>query len=207
MGALSDPIRHQVLSNRSSSIARSSTFSSKRASTLSLSARTKSVLLFSANKMSTSDLADGKSSSGSPAQTKGPGGNRRKKKPGFHPHGFRYHSNGDERVSPSPSSTASSSSCQSANLRAEEATISFIQLARLRSRIMRSVPSARRNSAPKMVVDEEKCLQEELCSPGLVRLRNRVRSEPRVGSQMASVADLASRPAAVANRGTDNMFK
>ncbi|GFO22301.1 hypothetical protein PoB_004880600 [Plakobranchus ocellatus] len=94
----------------------------------------------------------------------------------FLPHGFRYHSNGDERASTAPSSTQNSKSCLScASRKAEEVTTSFAKLSRMRAKIITSSSFLHSFARPKAKVKVcsslpaiwEKRRQEELATPGL----------------------------------------
>ena len=176
-----------------------------RYSNLSLAASRKSSLLMSVSEKSSFDLIGGTPNNDIHVQSKGSRTNRRKQE--FPPHGFRYHSNGDERVSKPLS--ARSSCASSASFRVEEAASSLSQLISFRDRVVRSLPSLRTKRADKLgihysVGDLEKRLQEEKAPPGVFRALARVRSEPITESQDARISKFAR---AATAKGNDNMFR
>ncbi|GFS26881.1 hypothetical protein ElyMa_007068700 [Elysia marginata] len=196
------------------STSRSASLTPKRPSNHSLAASRNASLLNSTSKRSSRDLAVKISDPDVPdgLLSQGPSrkGERKWKCP---PHGFRYHSNGDERVSKSLS--ASSSSISSASLRAEKAAISFSELSRLRSGILRSSMPTNRQTVPatKLGVhysgpELDRKLPEGrplVSSSSPFRVPTRASSEPVV--EHRENRGRASAVRAVPTRETDTMFK
>ncbi|RUS78792.1 hypothetical protein EGW08_013442 [Elysia chlorotica] len=189
---------------------------SRRLSSLSLAASKKPSLLVTASERSSSDLLTRRSSfdifvEPNVSQL---GIARRKQKQQqyeFLPHGFRYHSNGDERLSkPLLSPRSSCASC--ANLRLDAAVKSQTQLTRLHESTVRSLPISRMEQSGKLAAyfsasDLNKRLvkeQQQAETNNKFIVQANVRGELGEDPQGKRKAMLGR---AAAAKGSDNMFR
>lgn len=187
MKKLNDPIRNSLRS-------RCSLNTPKRSGTLIFAASKKSSLLITANKNSSLELSRNTTSTGTPVSSKRARKGERKLE--LLPHGFRYHSNGDERVS--RSSSISISSISSANLQATKATNSFSELAKLRANIAHFLPRSFKAKTGINFCNGPK-LEEQKMS-GQFHMPCRISNEPVIGSR-------GNASCSIPTRDNDTMFK